>query len=93
MGRSKHAWVKAHDRLTELYGREPTEDEIISLLSDGIPGRPLKGKERREPVSIRLEPKVKASIKKRYGTIQAWVDRCVNEFHIVKNILQRNAHE
>jgi hypothetical protein len=37
-----------------------------------------KGKEVREPTSIRLEPSQKEFIIKVFGSVQAWVDHCIN---------------
>ena len=40
-------------------------------------GRPRKGKQATEVVSIRMEPKIKAFLKKKYGSIQKWADSFV----------------
>jgi hypothetical protein len=37
-------------------------------------GRPRRGKQIKEHVSIRLEPSVKKRLAKDYGSIQGWID-------------------
>jgi hypothetical protein len=36
-----------------------------------------KGSEVRQPMSIRLEPKQKDEIVKLFGSVQKWVDHCI----------------
>jgi len=36
-----------------------------------------KGQEVREPTSIRLEPKQKDEIIKLFGSVQKWIDHCI----------------
>jgi hypothetical protein len=42
-------------------------------------GRPRKGEEIRERLSIRLEPTVKKIIIAKYGSVQAWIDSNVHK--------------
>lgn len=46
-------------------------------------GRPLKGKERRKQVMIRLEPSEKEKLVELYGGVQAAVDSLLNS---IKNL-------
>jgi hypothetical protein len=43
-----------------------------------------KGQEVRESTSIRLEPKQKDEIIKLFGSVQRWVDHCIEVLNKVK---------
>jgi hypothetical protein len=47
-------------------------------------GRPKKGKQNREHVSIRLEPKDKALIIKTHDSVQGWVDDTVAFMRLIE---------
>ena len=44
-----------------------------------------KGSEVREPTSIRLEPKEKQKIIKLFGSLQAWIDQCIEVLNKTKD--------
>lgn len=49
-----------------------------------------KGKEVRETTSIRLEPSQKEFIIKVFGSVQAWIDHCINSLNKKNNYDFRN---
>ena len=44
-----------------------------------------KGQEVRESTSIRLEPKEKEKIRKVFGSVQSWVDHCLEILNKTKD--------
>jgi hypothetical protein len=48
------------------------------------PGRPRKGKELSEVTSIRLEPTQKVFIKRLFGSVQNWIDHCIDVLNQTK---------
>lgn len=48
-------------------------------------GKPRKGKEASIVSSFRIEPQTKKDIIKIFGSVQKWVDKCLEVFNEVKN--------
>lgn len=51
-------------------------------------GRPKKGKQVKEHVSIRLEPSIKKSLAKEYGSIQSWIDFILNHTKTIEALAE-----
>jgi len=65
----------------EKYNQDKKE-EIEGLRP--VIGRPKNGKEKKVVVSIRLEPRIKAYLIARYGSIQIYIDVCLSNDKYIK---------